>query len=103
MFQDYILLLALCLLETIAIFQLLNSIGNQLLKTSSSLSFGLFPIRGRHSRYLHFYNMAFVLRSDALPATNPLFAGKTGNQLLKTKLLNWCLARRNQSIAELVA
>ena len=46
--------------------------------SSSSLSFGLFPIRGRHSRYLYFYNKAFVLRSDALPATNPLFGGKTG-------------------------
>ena len=44
----------------------------------SSFSFGLFPIRGRYSRYLHFYDMAFVLRSDDLPATNPLFRGKTG-------------------------
>ena len=27
---------------------------------------------------LHFYNIAFLfLRSDALPATNPLFGGKT--------------------------
>ena len=33
---------------------------------------------GHHSRYLHFYDMAFVLRSDALPATNPLFRWKTG-------------------------
>ena len=45
--------------------------------SSSSFSFGLFPIRGRHSRYLHFYDMAFVLQSDALPATNPLFRRKT--------------------------
>ena len=45
---------------------------------SSSLSFGVFPIRGRHSRYQHFYNMAFVLRSNALPATNHLFRGKSG-------------------------
>ena len=26
----------------------------------TSFSFGLFPIRGRHSRYLHFYDIAFV-------------------------------------------
>ena len=52
---------------------------------SSSLSFGLFPIRGRHSRYLHFYYMAFVLRSDALPATNPLFGGKTGPPVFHIK------------------
>ena len=45
--------------------------------SSSSLFFDLFPIRGRHSKYPHFYNMAFVLRSDVLPATNPLFGGKT--------------------------
>ena len=53
---------------------------------SSSFSFGLFPIRGRHSRYLHFYDMAFVLRSDALPATNPLFRGKTGPSVFHIKM-----------------
>ena len=31
-----------------------------LYKYFSFLSFGLFLIRSRHSRYLHFYNMAFV-------------------------------------------
>ena len=55
-----------------------GNVDLNILTSSSSLSFGLFPIRGRHSRYLHFYDMAFVLRSDALPATNPLFGGKTG-------------------------
>ena len=52
----------------------------------SSFSFGLFPIRGRHSKYLHFYDMAFVLRSDALPATNPLFGGKTGPLVFHIKV-----------------
>ena len=52
----------------------------------SSSSFGLFLIRGRHSRYLHFYDMAFVLRSDALPATNPLFRGKTGPSIFHIKV-----------------
>ena len=54
--------------------------------SSSSLFFGLFPIRGRHSRYLHFYNMAFVLPSDALPAANPLFRGKTGPPVFHIKV-----------------
>ena len=51
-----------------------------------SFSFGLSPIRGRHSRYLHFYDMAFILRSDALPATNPLFRGKTGPPVFHIKV-----------------
>ena len=55
------------------------------IQSSSSLSFGLFPVRGRHSRYLHFYYMAFVLRSDALPATKPLFGGKTGPPVFHIK------------------
>ena len=52
----------------------------------TSFSFGLFPTRGRHSRYLHFYDMAFVLRPDALPATNPLFRGKTGPPVFHIKV-----------------
>ena len=55
-------------------------------KYFSFLSFGLLPIRGRHSRYLHFYNMAFVLRLDALPDTNPLFGGKTGPPVYHIKV-----------------
>ena len=35
---------------------------------------------------LHFYGMAFVLRSDALPATNPLFGGKTGSPVFYIKV-----------------
>ena len=57
---------------------------------SSSFSFGLFPIRDRHSRYLHFYDIAFVLRSDALPATNPLFRGKTGPPVCHIKVEASC-------------
>ena len=57
-----------------------------MLQSSSSLSFGLFPIRGGHSRYVHFYYMAFVLRSDALPATNPLCGGKTGPPVFHIKV-----------------
>ena len=53
---------------------------------SSFFSFGLFLIRGRQSRYLHFYDMAFVLRSDALPATNPLIRGKTGPPVFHIKV-----------------
>ena len=52
----------------------------------TSFSFGLFPIRGRHSRYLHFYDMAFVLQSDTLPAINPLFRGKTGPPVFHIKV-----------------
>ena len=55
-------------------------------EVSSSSSFGLFPIRGRHSRYLHFFDMAFVLQSDALPATNPLFRGKAGPPVFHIKV-----------------
>ena len=58
---------------------------NESSSSSSSSSFGLFPIRGRHSRYLHFYYMAFVLRSDAFPATKPLFGGKTGPPVFHMK------------------
>ena len=54
--------------------------------SSSSFSFDFFPIKGRHSRYLHFYDMAFVLRSDAFPATNPLFRGKTGPPVFHIKV-----------------
>ena len=69
-----------------------NSVGDPKValnttQRSSSLSFGLFQIRGRHSRYLHFYNVAFVLWSDALPATNPLFGGKNTIQRYCTKIL----------------
>ena len=53
---------------------------------SSPLSFGLFPNRGRHTRYLYFYNMAFVLRSDALPVANPLFRGKTRPPIFHMKV-----------------
>ena len=56
----------------------------------SSLSFGLFPIKGRRSRYLHFDNMVFVLRSDALPATNPLFRGNTGPPVFNIKVGAFC-------------
>ena len=36
---------------------------------------------------LHFYNMAFLfLLSDALPATNPLFRGKTGPTVFHIKV-----------------
>ena len=58
----------------------------EFISLASSLSFGLFPIRGRHSRYLHFCDMAFVLRSDVLPATNPLFRGKTGPPIFHIKV-----------------
>ena len=50
----------------------------------SSLPFSLLPTRGRHSTYLH--TMAFVLRSDTLPATNSLFGGKTGPPVFHIKM-----------------
>ena len=34
----------------------------------------------------NFYNVAFVLRSDALPASNPLFEGKTEPPVLHIKV-----------------
>ena len=52
----------------------------------SFLSFGLFPIRGRHSRYLHFCNMAFILWLDTLSATYPFFGGKTGPPVFHIKV-----------------
>ena len=60
--------------------------------------FGLFPIRGHHSRYLHFYYMAFVLRSDALPATNALFGEKTGPLVfhIKAGASRWVPCPRTQ-------
>ena len=59
--------------------------------------FRLISIRGRHSRYLYFCNMAFVLRSDALPATNPLIGGKTGPPACHIKVGRpvKCLAQRH--------
>ena len=47
-------------------------------ETSFSLSFGLSRLGVATTDNLHFYDMASALRSDALPATNPLFRGKTG-------------------------
>ena len=58
----------------------------RLFAKTSSLSFGLLPIRGRFSRYLHFYTMAFVLLSDAFAATNPLFIEKTGLPVFHIKV-----------------
>ena len=80
--------LALSIMQNNATLRLLHTTKTSFLLTfiSSSLSFGLFLIRGRHSRDLHFYNMAFVLRSDALPTTNPIFGWKTGPLVFHVKV-----------------
>ena len=67
-------------------FNLLNILVDSNTNLARSSSFDLLPIRGRHSRYLHFYNMAFVSRLDALPATKPLFQGKTGPPVCQIKV-----------------
>ena len=46
-------------------------------ETWFSLSFGLSRLGVATTDNLQFYDMASTLRSDALPATNPLFRGKT--------------------------
>ena len=54
---------------------------------TSSFSFGFSRLEVATADNLFFYNMEFLfLRSDALPATNPLFRGKTGPPVLHSVL-----------------
>ena len=55
-------------------------------ETWFSLSFGLSRLGVATADNLHFNDMAFVLQSDALPATNPLFGGKTGPPVFHIKV-----------------
>ena len=56
-------------------------------ETWFSLSFGLSRLGVATADNLQFYDMAFVLRSEPLPATNPLFGGKNWATCLPHKVL----------------
>ena len=56
------------------------------IKTSSSLSFDFSRLGVVTADNLNFYNMALVLRSDALLATSPLSGGKTGPPVFHIKV-----------------
>ena len=61
--------------------------GGEVFNTLPSFSFGFSRLAVATADNLHFYNMAFLfLRSDALPATNPLFRGKTGPPVFHIKM-----------------
>ena len=75
------------LLATDFCFSRSNCFVNRNNSFSSSLFFG-FSRLGiiTADDVLHFYNMAFILRLDAPPATNPLFIGKTGPHVFHIKV-----------------
>ena len=69
----------------LTINQVYQIYGKGIITTSCSLSFGFSRLGIATVDNLHFFNMVFVLWSDALPAINPLFGGENWGTCLPHK------------------